>query len=74
MAGFGRQSIAYPDLPADLLQQGKIEPGKCCTTCGMCSELKANFCVSGCVTRDSEVYLPIYRQYRADKQAGMNEG
>lgn len=60
-AGFGRMTFAYPDLARDLLQNGGLKRQKCCVACGKCTELMRGGTVSGCVVRDSEVYVPIYK-------------
>lgn len=62
MAGFGRLSFAYPDFARDLLQKGALEEKKCCITCGKCTELMRAGSMAGCVVRDQEVYLPLYRR------------
>lgn len=62
MAGFGRLSFAYPDFARDILQQGALKPEKCCILCSKCSELMRHGSKAGCVIRNSEVYLPLYRQ------------
>lgn len=70
LAGFGRQGFAYPNFPSDLFTKGKMDKNKVCISCSKCAELKAapgkN---AGCVIRDRELYLPIYQQLRAEKQA-----
>jgi 2,4-dienoyl-CoA reductase-like NADH-dependent reductase (Old Yellow Enzyme family) len=63
-AGFGRLSISYPDFLQDLRQHGEIDGRKCCITCGKCTELMRASTVSGCVVRDSETYLPIYKNIK----------
>ena len=60
LMGFGRQAFAYPGFARDILQSGRLDPGRCCIACGKCSELMRAGCVAGCVVRDGEVYLPIY--------------
>lgn len=66
LAGFGRQAFAYPDFARDILH-GKMQPSKCCLACGKCSEIMRDGGKTGCVIRDSAVYLPIYRSGRAGK-------
>ena len=61
MAGFGREAFAYPTFARDILQNGGMEPGKCCIACGKCTELMRAGSTAGCVIRD-EAYLPIYRR------------
>ncbi|MFW5986373.1 MAG: NADH:flavin oxidoreductase, partial [Halanaerobiales bacterium] len=62
LIGFGRQAFAYPDFARDILTDGGLKRNKVCVTCSKCAELKAGKKHSGCVIRDSEVYLPIYQQ------------
>ena len=67
LAGFGRQALAYPDFAADLLEQGGMKREKCCIACSKCTEIMRDGGTSGCVIRDKEVYLPIYRAGREGK-------
>lgn len=60
-AGFGRESFAYPNFAKDILNKGFMEKSRCCITCGKCSELMREGAVSGCPVKDSEVYMPIYK-------------
>lgn len=62
MAGFGREFFAYPDFPRDLFRTGALAPEKCCIACGKCSELMRAGSMAGCVVRDAETYLPLYRR------------
>jgi len=64
MAGFGRQAFAYPDFARDILENNKLDQNKVCITCSKCAELKAAQMKSGCVIRDQEIYLPLYRQLK----------
>ena len=61
IAGFGRNSFAYPDFPRDIIKKGMLEKNKCCITCSKCTELMRAGKPSGCVIRDTGVYLPIYQ-------------
>lgn len=61
MAGFGRESFAYPEFPKEILKHGALDPRKCCVTCGKCTELMRVGSTAGCVVRDP-AYLPIYRR------------
>lgn len=54
LIGLGRPMLAYPDLPNDVLTQGKACREKSCVTCSKCAVLKANMLHVGCVARDSE--------------------
>jgi len=63
IGGFGRQGFAYPGFAEDIINNNKMERNKCCILCDKCYDLiqKAHT-VTGCVMRDQEVYLPIYRK------------
>lgn len=60
--GFGRGSFAYPDFPRDLFA-GRLDRKKLCVTCSKCTELMRAGSVTGCIVHDSEIYLPLYRQF-----------
>ena len=62
MAGFGRQSFAYPDFARDIIAGGAMIRNKCCTACTKCTELMRFGGQAGCVVRDSKVYLPRWRE------------
>ncbi len=61
-AGFGRQSFAYPDFAQDIMTEGAMKREKCCITCNKCTELMRYNGKTGCVIRDSSVYLPLWRE------------
>ena len=61
MAGFGRMAFAYPDFARDTLYGAGFDGKKTCIACGKCSELMRMGKVAGCVIRDSDLYLPIYK-------------
>lgn len=64
LAGFGRQAFAYPDFAEDIMKTGSMVRSKCCITCDKCYDLiQKGHVQSGCVVRDQEVYLPLYRKY-----------
>jgi 2,4-dienoyl-CoA reductase-like NADH-dependent reductase (Old Yellow Enzyme family) len=67
LAGFGRQSLAYPDFAQDIINTGKMERKKCCIACGKCVELMRLDGVTGCVMKDAEVYRPIYQKLKQGK-------
>ncbi|MBE6776038.1 MAG: flavin oxidoreductase/NADH oxidase [Ruminococcaceae bacterium] len=62
-AGFGRMTFAYPTFYKDYLKNGTLDKNKVCIKCSKCSELMRAGTVSGCVIRDSEKYMPYYREY-----------
>lgn len=60
-AGFGRNTFAYPDFAKDILNQGSLDKNKCCICCSKCTEIMRAGGTPGCVIRDGETYLPIYK-------------
>ena len=62
VAGFGRQSFAYPDFARDIITNGAMIRKKCCTACTKCTELMRFGGRTGCVVKDSKVYLPLWRE------------
>ena len=64
LCGFGREAIAYPDLASDILRDGGMKREKLCLCCSKCSEImRKPGGTPGCVVRDAEVYLPIFREF-----------
>lgn len=61
VAGFGRLAFAYPDFAGDMLR-GELDRRRVCIACGKCSALMRGGRAAGCVVRDQEVYLPLYRE------------
>ncbi len=62
IAGFGRQAFAYPDYARDIISGKGMQRNKCCITCDKCYDLiQIGHTTTGCVVRDQEVYLPLYR-------------
>jgi len=64
MMGIGRQAFAYPDAPRDIFEKGAMDPKKTCITCSKCTQIMRDHGRTGCVIRDSEVYLPLYNDAR----------
>lgn len=54
--GLGRMMLAYPELPADVLEKGRLEPKKICRTFSDCTNGPRNGLVSGCYPLD-----PFYK-------------
>ena len=63
LAGFGRMAFAYPEFARDILN-GCFDERKSCITCGKCTELMRGDRQAGCVVRDSDTYLPIYKSIK----------
>ena len=62
-AGFGRTIFAYPDFAKDILNNGSMDKNKICLCCSKCTEImRKPSGTPGCVIRDKEIYLPIYKE------------
>ena len=55
--GLGRMVLSYPELPFDLLQEGKMERKKICRTFSDCTTAPRNGMISGCFPLD-----PFYKK------------
>jgi 2,4-dienoyl-CoA reductase (NADPH2) len=66
LIGFGRNSFAYPSMPADVILKGKADPSKFCITCSGCTRLISNLRHGGCVIRDREIYGEELKKLIAD--------
>lgn len=62
LSGFGRECFAYPEFIHDI-KNGGMQANKCCVTCGKCTELMRAGSTAGCVVRDVEEYMPLYKKY-----------
>ena len=60
---FGRLSFADPDFANEILKTGRLDPKRVCLTCGKCGDLIRSHKPTGCVVRDSEVFVPFYKDY-----------
>ena len=62
-AGFGRQTLAYPDVARDLVAGHAMDKAKLCMACGKCTEImRRPGGTPGCVVRDPEIYAKLYRE------------
>lgn len=59
-AGFGRQTLAYPQFYSDWLE-GRLDERKCCVTCSKCTMLMRRKCTAGCAVFD-ETYKSLFRE------------
>jgi len=54
--GFGRNGLAYPNMPNDIMTTGTMEKKKACMACSGCTELMRAETPTGCVLRDRDYY------------------
>ncbi|MBR0576899.1 NADH:flavin oxidoreductase [Proteiniclasticum sp. BAD-10] len=76
MVGMGRSSFAYPDAPRDILLKGAMDPKACCIACSKCTQIMRDYGQTGCVIKDSAIYVPKYTEARerAKARAAAKEG
>ena len=67
LAGFGRQSLAYPNFAQDIAEKGELDSVKCCVACSNCTQIMRDGGTTGCAVRDSALYLPILKKGRAGR-------
>jgi hypothetical protein len=58
-------AFAYPGAARDIFEKGALDGDKCCAACSKCTQIMRDHGRTGCVMRDSDIYLPLYRKYRA---------
>lgn len=71
---FGRMSFANPEFANQIIKDGRMDPKKTCITCGKCGDLIRGGKPTGCVIRDTEMYLPYYREYQAESDKSNLSG
>lgn len=65
---FGRMSFANPGFANQILETGRLDPGKVCLACGKCGDLIRAGKPAGCVIRKGDIYLQYYREYQNEKK------
>ncbi len=60
---FGRMAFADPDFANEIIKTGRIDPKRVCLTCGKCGDLIRAHKPTGCVIRDQEVFMSLYKEY-----------
>lgn len=60
---FGRMAFADPDFANEIIRSGRIDAKRVCVTCGKCGDLIRAHKPTGCVIRDSQTFLPFYKEY-----------
>jgi len=71
--GLGRSSFAYPEAPRHVLTKGYMEPDKCCTTCSNCTQIMRDHGKTGCVIKDKDTYLPLFKKARQEAKIRAKE-
>ena len=62
-AGYGRETLAYPSCANAITSGENLDPKKLCICCGKCTEImRKPGGTPGCVIRDGEVYMPLYKK------------
>lgn len=62
-AGYGRTIFAYPDFAKDIVKNGELDKNKICIACSKCTEVMRAGSTPGCVIRDKDVYMPLYKEF-----------
>ena len=68
-AGYGRETLAYPEVANAITSGANLAPKKLCICCGKCTEImRCKGGTPGCVIRDQEVYAPLYKKFVLGKE------
>ena len=63
-AGYGRETLAYPDCANAITSGENLDTKKLCICCGKCTEImRCPGGTPGCVIRDTDVYMPLYKKF-----------
>lgn len=65
---FGRLSFANPEFSKQILETGRMDQRKTCVTCGKCGDLIRAGKPTGCVIRDTDLYLKYYREFMEERK------
>lgn len=65
LIGLGRTAFAFPDWVNHLEEHASLPEDRLCISCSACSQLLRDGLCAGCIVRDVDVYLPIYKQGRS---------
>ena len=66
---FGRLSFANPDFPKQIIESGRMDPQKVCVACGKCGDLIRAGKPTGCVIRDTDIYLKYYQEFMEETRS-----
>ena len=73
LIGIGRAALAYPDLVADLVNDGALHAERCCLGCDACVQLLKDNGVAGCAVTDGAIYAAEYRERRFSAVDNLRE-
>ena len=63
---FGRMAFANPEFPKQIMETGRIDEKMTCVACGKCGALIRAGKPTGCIVRDTDIYLKYYREYQEE--------
>lgn len=65
---FGRMSFANPEFANQIIETGRMDASKTCVACGKCGDLIRAGKPTGCIVRNSEMYMPYYKEFLAESK------
>jgi 2,4-dienoyl-CoA reductase-like NADH-dependent reductase (Old Yellow Enzyme family) len=69
IVGCGRMGFAHPNFAKEIIETNGIDKKKSCTACSGCTQMMRDQQVSGCMVRDIEIYVPIFKLGRSGVKA-----
>lgn len=66
---FGRLSFANPEFAKQIMETGRMDAAKTCVTCGKCGDLIRAGKPTGCIVRNSEMYMKYYKEFLEETAA-----
>ena len=64
--GVGRMSFANPDFAVDAIKNDTVNSKKVCLVCSKCTKIMRAGKTPGCPVRDSEIYMPLFKEAEAN--------
>ena len=64
--GVGRMSFANPDFAVDAIKNDTVNSKKVCLVCSKCTKIMRAEKTPGCPVRDSEIYMPLFKEAEAN--------
>ncbi len=63
---FGRMAFANPGFPKQIMETDRMDEKMTCVACGKCGDLIRAGKPTGCIVRDTDIYLRYYREYQEE--------